>query len=74
MGPNPAGPAPGSWLLALKPLGPATTMSASLAAVPQDAVPQEPLYRQAPALERQLERETQASQALLRLGPELLRR
>jgi hypothetical protein len=49
-------------------------MSASLAAVPQDAVPHEPLYRQAPALERQLERETQASQALLRLGPELLRR
>jgi hypothetical protein len=44
-------------------------MPASLAAIPQ-----EPLYRQASALERQLERETYANQVLLHLGPELLRR
>jgi hypothetical protein len=35
---------------------------------------QEPLYSQASALERQLEREAYANQALLHLGPELLRR
>ena len=59
----------GPWPLAAKPLGLATTMPASLAAVLQ-----EPLYRQATALERQLEREAYANQALLHLGPELLRR
>ena len=59
----------GPWPLAAKPLGLATTMPASLAAVLQ-----EPLYRQASALERQLEREAYANQALLHLGPELLRR
>jgi hypothetical protein len=59
----------GPWPLAAKPLGLATTMPASLAAVLE-----EPLYRQASALERQLEREAYANQALLHLGPELLRR
>ena len=59
----------GPWPLAAKPLGLATTMPASLAAVLQ-----EPLYRQALALERQLEREAYANQALPHLGPELLRR
>jgi hypothetical protein len=59
----------GPWRLAAKPLGLATTMPASLAGVLQ-----EPLYRQASALERQLEWEAYANQALLHLGPELLRR
>jgi len=59
----------GPWPQAAKPLGLATTMPASLAGVLQ-----EPLYRQASALERQLEREAYANQGLLHLGPELLRR
>lgn len=59
----------GPWPLAAKPLGLDTTMPASLAGVLQEL-----LYRQASALERQLEREAYANQALLHLGPELLRR